>query len=78
MNPLNQPVKKWIPTILAGLAAAFGVNQAEVTQYIADHPTLSLIAAWLVYQIGQLLPSPVTDDPVAPYRPKPEPKGDPQ
>ncbi len=84
-NPLNQPVKKWLPTILAGLAATLGINQEEVATFIAEHPKAALIASWLIYQIGQLLPSPVNGDPLAQYQPKPpkppappasEPKGD--
>lgn len=79
MNPLNQPVKLWVPTILAAIAAAQGVNQEMVSDFIAQHPKAALIAAWLVYQIGQLLPSPVSGNPLAPFNPAPKtpepPKG---
>lgn len=51
---------KYVPTILAVLAAVVGIVAPSVQQLVAAHPTVALVVASLYSILSHFMPSPVS------------------
>lgn len=58
MNFLNL-LKSWWPSIVAAVAALWGVFGTQIQAVVAHHPTLSWILGMVAIIIAHLYPSPV-------------------
>ena len=53
---------KWLPTIVAALAAIAGVFVIPAQTWIAAHPAISAVVAGVSAILSHLLPSPCKSD----------------
>jgi hypothetical protein len=56
-------LKKWWPSIIAGVVALWGTFGTQIMTLVASYPRLTTVLASLGIIIAHLLPSPVVQDP---------------
>jgi hypothetical protein len=56
-------LKKWWPSIIAGVVALWGTFGGQIVTLVATHPKLSSVLASVAVIIAHLVPSPVAAPP---------------